>query len=644
MCGFAGYFSDKGECSESDLLAMGQAIANRGPDDNNIWIDSASRIGMTHQRLAVMELSKAGSQPMESSSGRYILAFNGEIYNHRALRAQYFPDVKWRGKSDTETLLNLIDKFGIHQTPEKLTGMFAFVVWDRKAKMLHLVRDRFGEKPLYYGKQGSNFFFTSDLKALVKSRSFYPKINRSALALYFRYLYVPAPYSIYEDIFKAPTASVVTMDTDTKRITTSIYWQIQSESNAPSAEFSFPDSVAHLDNLLLESVSGQLLADVPVGAFLSGGIDSSAVVSVMQEVSDRAVKTFCIGFESAEHNEAPYAKEIAKHLGTEHTEHIINSSELALLVQSMAKSFDEPFADSSQIPTYAVAQHARRETTVCLTGDGGDELFGGYTRYRRAKKIQRLRKLTGRTGKTISKKVLDSCYIENSINGISRASKGNSFASHYLNQLVRSVQLISLDTPIDVHRDMISYWRYPHSPSLQSEPECNLHQSVDLLAEDEHNSKFYQHLDLKNYLVDDILVKVDRSCMGVSLESRIPLLDHRLAAFAWSLPQCQNSNSNANKPLLFELARKRIPQSLLQRPKKGFTVPLHNWLCGPLNTWMVELLRKEKLQRHGLLNLDMINQLLDLNSKGDRSTAPLLWSLVMFQSWYESIHSNQHIH
>lgn len=641
MCGFAGYFSRTGECQESDLHAMGRAIAHRGPDDSNTWIDSTTRIGITHQRLAVIELSRSGAQPMVSVSGRYILAFNGEIYNHEKLRTLYLTDVRWRGRSDTETLLNLIEKLGIDNVPDKLTGMFAFAVWDQKKQKLHLVRDRFGEKPLYYGKQGNNFFFTSDLKALLQSNNFRQKIDRGALALYFRYLYVPAPYSIYEDIFKAPTASVVTLDTDTMSVSSYSFWKIDSEINSRIPEQSFDASVQHLDKLLLESVSGQLLADVPVGAFLSGGIDSSAVVSVMKEVSSKPVKTYCIGFDSIAHNEAPHARKIAKHLGTDHVEDIIGSNELVPLVQSMALAFDEPFADSSQIPTYAVAARARKETTVCLTGDGGDELFGGYSRYRRAEKIQQLRQLSGRSGRAIAKTTMNSRFIDCSINGISRAKKGNSSFARNLNQLARSLQLVSLDTDMDVYRDMASYWRYPWSPSLSNEPMS--HATSNMAPRGEPARKTYQHIDLNNYLVDDILVKVDRSCMAVSLESRIPLLDHNLAGFIWSQPSHLSKNSNVNKPMLFELACKRIPRSLLERPKQGFTAPLHDWLHGPLKDWISELLRKEKLQQHGLLNIDTVNQLLTLHNNDDRSTAPLLWSIVMFQSWYESVHSSQSV-
>ena len=442
---------------------MGKAIKHRGPDDSNIWIDSSCRIGMAHQRLAVIDLTSAGAQPMVSQSGRYTLSYNGEIYNHLSLRQDYFKKASWRGHSDTETLLALIEKFGIEQVPGKLTGMFSFAVWDRKTEKLHLIRDRFGEKPLYYGQQGNTFFFTSDLQALIACRKFNPVICTEALALYFRYFYVPSPYSIYEQIFKAPAASIVTFDSKTSETCSVLYWSIESSEYTNKTETaSFEHSVSQLDDLLHDVVSGQLLSDVPVGAFLSGGTDSSTIVSVLKEVSNKPVKTYCIGFTSEAHNEAPYAKAIARSLGTEHTEHLINDDEVNQLAESIITVFDEPFADSSQIPTFAVAMCARQETTVCLSGDGGDELFGGYTRYRRAKRVQTIRALAGSPGQQLASRLINHERMQATINGVNFYSDAGSFLSNKSNNLARLLQLMAYDSIDEVYRDMVSSVSYTH--------------------------------------------------------------------------------------------------------------------------------------------------------------------------------------
>ena len=581
---------------------------------------------------------------MVSATGRYVLAFNGEIYNHEALRKQHLPLQVWKGRSDTETLLALIEKIGVEKVPAELTGMFAFIVWDQKKRCLHLVRDRFGEKPLYYGQQDGYFFFTSDLKALLHCHKFKASIDKEALALYFRFLYVPSPFSIFEGICKCPVASIVTIDTASMTLSTDQYWTIEEfESLEIDQNLSFSESVNQIETLLLESVSHQMLADVPVGAFLSGGIDSSTIVSLMSEISRERVNTYCIGFSSDSYNEAPFAKKIADHLGTNHTEYYIEDHELIPLVQSMSFSFDEPFADSSQIATYAVAERARQDATVCLTGDGGDELFGGYTRYVRARKMQRLRSITGNVGRTLASKIVNSTYTKSTLNGINYFAADDYPMSNQFNQFARMLQLLTKKAALDCYQDMTSYWRYPFSPSLTAEPDLQAPMSFDSEIYKAAHPKYFQKIDMNSYLLDDILCKVDRACMGVSLESRVPLLDHKLANYVWSLPvqsmAQDKTKQTVNKPLLFELASKRIPRELLKRPKQGFGVPLHNWLAGPLKPWTTELLSRDNFQKHGLLNQDVVDNLLKQHHKGNQTVAPLVWSVVMFQAWYMSVYT-----
>lgn len=627
MCGLVGYYSSECNASHGELVAMGNAIAHRGPDDSGVWISSDESVGIAHQRLAVVDLSQAGAQPMSSTNGRYIVAYNGEIYNHLALRKEHLQSISWTGTSDTETLVQLIERYGVMKAPSLLVGMFAIVVWDKHTQTLHLIRDRFGEKPLYYGFQGDRFYFSSELSALNSSDEFKPTISQTALSLYFQFLYVPNPYSIYEDIYKAPSGHIISLDTNTMTLKESEYWSVAAmESSRPTIQPQY--ATEQLETLLIDAISDQLAADVPVGAFLSGGVDSSSVVAIMSELKTGPVSTYSIGFNSAQLNEAHHAKDVANHLQTNHHEWYISDAEVTTLVADIATCFDEPFADSSQIATSAVSQLAAQDVTVCITGDGGDELFGGYTRYKRGQKIAASRNKLGVLGRSLSKGIVNLGISRPNVNGIHQLASNS--------RIGRAIQLLSKDSELDCFEDMCSYWRYPYSPAKHKGNRVykrfeQIHEKLG-----SNNSRLQQFIDLSLYMQDDILVKVDRTAMQHSLETRVPMLDHRFAAYAWSLPCNVKSPDVSNKSLLLDIASSRLPRHLLERPKKGFSVPLASWLNGPLRPLVEESFESTRLAKHDLLNQNVLSMLYKQFYDGKKELAPLVWSVVCFQQWYKS--------
>lgn len=640
MCGLVGYFTHSELGPADEFEKMGSALSHRGPDDSGVWLNKEDGIGMAHQRLAIVDLSKTGSQPMHSSSGRYVVVFNGEIYNHLSLRQAYFKSHSWRGTSDTETLVNLIEQFGVLQVPELLVGMFAIVVWDKQTKTLHLIRDRFGEKPLYYGWQGDYFYFTSELKALNKSPHFNKTICPDALSLYFQFLYIPSPYSIFKNIYKAPSGHVISLDTNTMKSTDTAYWSVNEMENARTSQTGPADHeqvLTELESHLTNAITDQMVADVPVGAFLSGGVDSSTIVSIMSEQHSERVNTYSIGFNSATHNEAHHAKEIARHLNTNHHEWYIKDSEVPSLAEELVSCFDEPFADSSMIATSAVAKLASNDVSVCITGDGGDELFGGYSRYRRGIKMSIARKRLGSVGRSLSKLIVNTNFFAPSLNGLMRYEKTFPKNDILSNQAARFLQLLSIDSELNLYKDMSTYWRYPYSPSLSAAPDTysRFQQLASGLGND--YTRKQQYIDLNHYLQDDILVKVDRVAMHQSLETRVPMLDHRFAISAWSLPSQYIGKDRTNKQLLLSIASKRIPKKLLERPKSGFSVPLAAWLKGPLRPYVEESFNAITVSKQGLLNGEIVAKLHRQFFQGNSDLAPLVWSIVCFHNWYKSM-------
>lgn len=628
---------------------MARTIAHRGPDDSGLWVDEAAGVALGHRRLSILDLSPAGHQPMVSASGRYVIAFNGEIYNHLELRADLEKTnaggtaaMAWRGHSDTETLLAAIEAWGITATLKKCVGMFAFALWDCSERTLNLARDRMGEKPLYYGWQGREFLFGSELKALRAHPTFCGEVDRDVLALYLRYNYVPTPYSIYRNIFKLPPGAFATLAArDSPGVTPRLtfYWRVM-DAAARSVREELDDVTARdeLDAILRRAIAGQQVADVPLGAFLSGGIDSSTVVALMQAQSSRPVKTFTIGFHEKGYNEAAHAKAVARHLGTEHTELYVTPEQAMAVIPRLPELYDEPFADASQIPTFLVAQLARQHVTVSLSGDGGDELFGGYNRYFWAARIWSglgFAPYAIRTGLAAALKSLSPAVWSRLFGMAGFMLPARLRYANSGDKLHKLAEILPARSPEEVYYFLVSQWKHPSQlvrgaiepPTVLTTPEV-------WPALGNFASRM-MYLDQMSYLPDDILVKVDRASMGVSLETRVPMLDHRLVEFAWRLPLRMKIRDGQGKWLLRQLLYRHVPKALIERPKMGFGVPIEHWLCGPLREWAEDLLSTQRLVQEGYFNPVPIREKWQEHLSGRRNWAHYLWAVLMFQSWLE---------
>jgi asparagine synthase (glutamine-hydrolysing) len=642
MCGFTGYLSSSKKIDSDLLIKMGDTITHRGPNDSGIWSDAETGIGFAHRRLSIVDLSPAGHQPMVSASGRYVIAFNGEIYNHLALRSELEASKNapnWRGHSDTETLLASFDAWGIEDAIKKAIGMFAFAVWDKQNRTLTLIRDRLGEKPLYYGWQGNDFLFGSELKAIKVHPSFQGKIDQGSLTLLMRHNCIPAPYSIYHNIKKLSPGSLLTISLQNRDAQAVQYWDArQVVTNGLANPFigSPEDSVNALDKLLGHAVGQQMMADVPIGAFLSGGIDSSTIVALMQAQSSRPVHTFTIGFNEAEYNEAEYAKKVAKHLGTDHTELYVSEQEALDVIVKLPSLYCEPFSDSSQIPTFLVSHMARQHVTVSLSGDAGDELFGGYNRYVRGDRLwgriskfqPNLRSALARllTGLPIQtwNRILDPLQFILPTD-LAKANLGA--------KLHKAATVINSKSSAELYRLLVSHWTDLDNLVLGGTELGTI--LTDTLLQPKTDRFVHQMmaLDMVTYLPDDILVKVDRAAMGVSLETRVPLLDHRVVEFAWSLPLNYKLHNGIGKWPLREVLYKYVPKELFERPKKGFSVPIDKWLRGPLRDWAEDLLSESRLRQEGYFNPLPIRQKWDEHLSGKVNWQYHLWNVLMFQAW-----------
>ena len=668
MCGFAG-FLDRSETTSPDQLReiagrMIESLRHRGPDDGGVWTDDLTCVALGHRRLSILDLSPAGHQPMVSRSGRYIIAFNGEIYNHLDLRrgldrGSAAPDHPlfdrqshgpegahasggWHGHSDTETLLAAIETWGVGEALKRSVGMFAFALWDRHDKILYLARDRLGEKPLYYGWQGDTLLFGSELKAFKAHPDFRADIDREALALLLRHNYIPAPFTIYRGIHKLPPGSYLALGSHRQNPQPVTYWTArdtalrgQMQPFAGSEE----EAVNSLEQLLRESIAGQMVADVPLGAFLSGGFDSSMVVALMQAQSTRPVKTFTIGFGEAEYDEAKHAKAVANHLGTEHTELYVTPDEAMAVIPKLPALYDEPFADSSQIPTYLVSQLARQQVTVSLSGDGGDELFGGYSRYFWAMKIWRWVSYLPMPARLTLARLL-TLVPPHAWNTVFRALGFMLPAGlRYSNpgdKLHKLSSFLGARKPEAIYFDLVSHWKEPNRLVRGArEPATVLSDPLQWpeLRDFEHRMMF---LDTVSYLPDDILVKVDRAAMGVSLETRVPLLDHRVVEFAWRLPLAMKIREGQGKWLLRQVLYRHVPRELVDRPKMGFGVPIDHWLRGPLKPWAEALIEPKRLKSEGYLNPSLIQEKWKQHQSGRRNWSYYLWDVLMFQAWLEA--------
>ncbi len=649
MCGLAGCLDPKNQSRESLLELAGRmadALHHRGPDDHGSWCDPSSGIVLGFRRLSIIDLSPAGHQPMVSASGRFVIIYNGEIYNFAAIRAElesYGLAPNFRGHSDTEVALAAFEAWGVEAAVRRFIGMFAIALWDRDERRLHLIRDRVGVKPLYYGFANGAFVFGSELKALRAHGAFDHEIDRESLALFLRYSYIPAPRTIYRSAAKLLPGTILTVSLgDRINVGPAVpYWSARAVAETgTTAPFtgSPQEAIEELHQILRDAVRLRMIADVPLGVFLSGGIDSSTVVSLMQAQSSRPVKTFTIGFKEPQYNEAEQAKAVACHLGTEHTELYVLPDEAMAVIPKLPSLYDEPFSDSSQIPTHLVSMLARRHVTVALSGDGGDELFGGYTRYvigdrawAYAGAVPRpLRRLTAALMEAIPPRGWESVgWFANKALPMRLRHPNPANAAGKLARIIRCQR------PEEMYRELFSHWPEPDSVVVGAhEPKTILTDSAQWPA----FSKFthsMMYLDLVTYLADDILVKVDRASMGVSLEAREPLLDHRLVEFAWRLPLSLKVRNGNSKWILRQILYRYVPQELVERPKMGFGIPIDHWLRGPLRQWAEELLDEHRLRLEGFFDPLPIRQKWDEHLSGRNNWQYYLWDILMFQAWLE---------
>ncbi len=646
MCGIAGIWDRAARTGANELAecasAMAQRLQHRGPDDSGLWTDARAGIAMGFRRLAIIDVSSAGHQPMISHSGRYVIVFNGEIYNFRELRdALRRHGHMFRGTSDTEVLLAAVEEWGLESCLRKLNGMFAFALWDRHEETLRLARDRVGEKPLYYAEVGGRVLFGSELKALLAAPGFAPEVDRNSVALFLRHQYVPAPFTIYRDVETLPPGSSITFVGRAKLADSQVsrFWTMRDAAGDGARQphvASDEELIDRLEAELRRAVALRMVADVPLGAFLSGGVDSSMVVALMQDCSSAAIRTFSIGFAEADFNEAQHGSEVARMLGTDHTELYVSSADALAVVPKLPELFDEPFADPSQIPTYLVSELARRDVTVSLSGDGGDELFSGYTRYRQLERIwgrvetipRPLRKLAGRLLQIVPEDALQLTLSLLMRPGSSRARP--QYRVRTLGELLRS------GDPAAAYLTMSSHWPQP----------CEIvRQAVDLPTSftdrtswpslDELTHRM-MYLDAVTYLPDNVLVKLDRASMGVSLEARAPLLDHQVVEFAWRLPLSVKVRNGEGKWILKRVLDRYLPRQLYERPKRGFNVPVGTWLRGPLNEWARGLLEPERLAREGYLESAPIQKKWAEHMSGRFDWGAQLWTVLMFQAWLEA--------
>ncbi|BHH85104.1 asparagine synthase (glutamine-hydrolyzing) [Desulforhopalus sp. 52FAK] len=649
MCGIIG-FTCGGADSVATAKRMCAEINHRGPDSNGVWFDEKSSVVLGHCRLSILDLSPAGQQPMQSACGRYVIVFNGETYNHLTLRDQLTNSgvqIDWRGHSDTETLLACFSTWGIEQTLRRVVGMFAIALWDKQEKTLTLARDRVGEKPLYWGWCDDTLLFASELKALKAYPGFKPEIDRDSLTLLLRHCYIPAPYSIYRGIGKLMPGHFVSIPLGddvslSKQVSSQPYWAMNNTvrqgianpfSGSPEA------AVDALEGRLTSSIMDQMLADVPLGAFLSGGVDSSTVVALMQAQSKQAVKTFTIGFEEGGYNEAEHARKVAKHLGTDHTEVYLRSGEALEVIPKLAEMYCEPFGDSSQIPTFLVSQLARQSVTVALSGDGGDELFGGYNRYMVAQKV---------LGSVLKLPLFARCLAASGLRAMPPGTWDRLF------ELARPVlpkklqisipgekarklaEVLSLMDGKAYYRQLTSHWTAPESVVIGGKEPLTLITNHEAWPDVDCLEHAMMAMDAQTYMADDILTKIDRAAMAVSLETRLPMLDHRVIELAWHMPLEYKIRHGQGKWLLRQVLYRHVPKELIERPKMGFGIPLDSWLRCPLRDWAESLLAAERLEREGYFYVGPIRKMWEEHLSGRHNWQYHLWNVLMFQSWVET--------
>lgn len=650
MCGIAGFFSPAKSRPADEMggitRAMTDAIVLRGPDDDGVWVDSECGVALGHRRLSIMDLSPLGHQPMASAQGRFVMVFNGEIYNFQELRAELEKSGHtWRGHSDTEIMLAAFIEWGVVEATKRFNGMFAFAVWDKQERVLHLGRDRLGEKPLYYGWVGGTLVFASELKAVQKFPGFNAAVDREALTSLLRFNYIPDPLCIYEGFKKLPPAALLTLRSPADPPEPVPYWklaEVVERGLDDPFQGSEAEAIEAFQAMLKKAVGMRMVADVPLGAFLSGGVDSSLIVAMMQKQSARPVRTFTIGFHEKEHNEAVFAKEVAKHLGTDHTEMYVSGEDALKVIPQLPALYDEPFSDYSQIPTYLVCKMARQHVTVALSGDAGDELFGGYERYFVGRNLwdkfawmpRPMKKLAAAALTVLPPGVL------NGVGNVARPILPKRLRhvpfGDKLHKLAEVVAAPGMET---LYLNLMSHWKKPQEIVINGKDPVTAITDTGRWPRVSDFTHRMMHLDMETYLPGDILVKVDRAAMGVSLEGRIPLLDTELIEFAWRVPFSMKVRDGKGKWLMRETLYRHVPKALIDRPKRGFGIPLDVWLRGPLREWAEDLISEARLKREGFFHAEPIRQKWREHLSGTRNWHFYLWDVLMFQAWHQHYRS-----
>jgi asparagine synthase (glutamine-hydrolysing) len=637
MCGIAGIVAARSGSSAVDLAerarVMVECLKHRGPDDDDVWADVEAGVALGHRRLSIIDLSSAGHQPMISADGRFVISYNGEVYSHSEIRADLEArGCRFHGHSDTEVILESVSAFGLQATLQRMIGMFAIALWDRKHRSLHLIRDRLGIKPLYWARFGELFLFGSELKALRAHPGWTPRIDRAAIALFLRHNCIPAPHTIYEGVQKLEPGTILTL-TPNGELRFERYWNARDVARnglANQLQGSVFELTDRLEQLLQDAVRRRMIADVPLGAFLSGGIDSSTVVALMQTANAGPVKTFSIGFESGGYDEAPYARAVAQHLQTAHTELTVTGRQALDVIPWLPEMYDEPFADASQIPTHLVSVMTRRHVTVALSGDGGDEVFAGYNRYQLAagawSGVNRLpssiRRFLAAGLTMLSPDRLLSIFPPR-LQTVLTSDKVHKLAS-----------LLRIDARASIYRHLVTHWEPTDlMPDVREPRGLIWDKSVE--ADFPELLEQMQFLDLATYLPDDILTKLDRASMAVALEARVPLLDHRVVEFAWRLPRYAKFRRGTSKWLLRQVLHRHVPPHLVERPKMGFAVPLGEWLRGPLRDWAEGLLDERRLREAGLLDVAGVRKVWSDHLAGRGSWQYPLWDVLMLEAWRE---------
>lgn len=637
MCGFTGFLSKSNSLSRNQAhqlgLNMNETLSHRGPDAGDVWQDPDVLCTLGHRRLSIIDLSKDGAQPMISANGRYAIAYNGEVYNFQTLRQDLeSAGLKFRGRSDTEVILASIQHWGLNQAIQKFSGMFAFALWDLKDKTLHLARDPMGKKPLYIGWAGSDLIFGSELKALRAHPDFKATLCHDALNLYMQYSYIPAPHCIYQNVWQLPPGHRLSIEYKTLGQSSDLVQQMECHWNAQDIaeqryaqkqDISLANATQEFEDILKKCVNDRMVSDVPLGAFLSGGIDSSAITALMQSQSTQAIKTYSIGFEEAGYNEAGYARLVANHLSTDHHELILNAKDTINVIPSLSRIYDEPFADASAIPTYLVSEFARKSVTVALSGDGGDEMLGGYNRHIQGPKIYNITQNVPNSLRGVLSKAA-SCLSVNTWN------KTLPFIPQAGTKMHKMAASLQFRTQKELYESFICTFdklniMRSHEEIQQSFPELNF-------------SNFSNHMmlwDTLSYLPHDVLTKVDRASMATSLECRSPLLDKRIFSYCWRLPDHLKIQNNQGKVLLRKMLENYIPAKLFERPKQGFSLPIDDWLRHDLKDWADALLDPQILENDGIFDKNEVSKLYQDHLKGKGNNAQRLWTILMFQGWKE---------